>query len=486
MKLSEKKISHSIIATSLLGMLLGISCKKFVDLDPPVSSISADNVYQSNATAAAVLTGIYANMMSFDFFGGGITSTSILPELSADNLVLYDLNNLGYLAYYRNQLDQDYTNTKSFGFGDYWSNVYPKIYIVNAAIDGIEKSNMLSSPVKQRLLGEAYFLRAFYYFYLTNLFGDVALVTTTDYTVNSSTNRSTVSQVYQQIIKDLQKSIANLNDDYVDGTATNKTSERLRPNLSAAQALLSRVELYTGNYVQAESLATSVINKSGLYTLLPTDKVFAKNSLESIWSLQPVKTGYNTDNAAAYLLTTALGNGNKLFYLSSILVNSFESGDKRKKDWTGVYTIGGKSYPYSAKYKADANGTGTNVTEYNIVLRLSELYLIRAESRAAQNNISGAQEDINSIRNRAGLGPTQASTPQDLKMAILKERQLEFFTEWGHRWMDIKRSGKIDSIMQVAKLYKGGNWSNYQSLYPLPSAELLLNSKLIQNPGYIK
>ncbi|MBC9915095.1 RagB/SusD family nutrient uptake outer membrane protein [Chitinophaga varians] len=480
--MKNKLTIYAIITVTIFTLLTeASSCKKFLAIDPPINSISSDNVYQNDNTAASVITGIYATMMGSDFTGGGITSTSLLMELSSDNLVLFDINKVNYLAYYRNQLDPADNNTKSFGNGDYWTNLYPRIYTINAAIEGIGKSSSISN-IKKRLLGETYFLRAFYYFYLVNLYGDIPIVLTTDYTKNASIERSSVDAVYKQIVADLETSLGDMDDNYLDGTISKTTVDRLRPNLATVQSLLARVELYRKNYAVAEKYATAVIDKTTLYTLLPPDKVFLKNSMETIWALQPVKAGYNTDEAAVYLLTSAPGNGNKIFYASSPLMNSFENGDLRKRNWTGLFNTNLQSYPFIAKYKADVNSS--SVTEYCIVFRIAEQYLIRAEARAAQGNISGALDDLNAVRRRSGLSPIPSSTASTITSQILQERRVELFCEWGHRWFDLKRSGTIDATMQMAQTYKGGTWQPYQSLLPVPNVEMLLNKNLTQNTGY--
>ncbi|RBL89354.1 RagB/SusD family nutrient uptake outer membrane protein [Chitinophaga flava] len=465
---------------SILGLT---SCKKFLDVGTSPTSISSENVYQSDYTAAAVLTGLYAQMMNSDFNAGGITSISLLTELSADNLVLYDLTNLSYLAYYRNILDANNTNTKLFGNGDYFSNFYPRLYTINAAIEGLTKSTALTSTVKTRLLGEAFFLRALYYFYLVNLIGDTPLALTTPYQINSTLERSPVNTVYNQIASDLQQAISQLNENYIDGSILNTTTERVRPNKFAALALLARVELFRKNYSAAESAATTVINANNLYKILPLNEVFLKNSKETIWALQPVKTGYNTNEANVFLMPKGPDNNLKLFYASPLLINSFEVGDLRKSNWIGITIIGNITYPYIAKYKADVSTTAS-VTEYNVVFRLAEQYLIRAEARAEQNNIPGSISDINVIRQRAGLSISTANNINDLRLIISHERRVELFTEWGHRWLDLKRGGNIDTEMQKAELYKGGSWASYKALYPIPNDGILLNNKLVQNPGY--
>ena len=121
-----------------------------------------------------------------------------------------------------------------------------------------------------------------------------------------------------------------------------------------------------------------------------------------------------------------------------------------------------------------------------MVLRLGEQYLIRSEARAVQNKIDDAQSDLNVIRQRAGLESTIASDKNSLLNAILAERKAELFTEMGHRWLDLKRTNKIDEVMSVETPQKAGGteWKSYQQFYPIPTRELERAPNLIQNPGY--
>ena len=113
--------------------------------------------------------------------------------------------------------------------------------------------------------------------------------------------------------------------------------------------------------------------------------------------------------------------------------------------------------------------------------------MIRAEARAQIGNISGAQSDLNTVRNRAGLADTPAGDQASLLAAILDERRHELFSEWGHRWFDLKRTGKIDEVMSLVTPIKSGGvttWHSYQQLYPLPLSELQRAPNLVQNSGY--
>ncbi|MGV3466402.1 MAG: RagB/SusD family nutrient uptake outer membrane protein, partial [Heyndrickxia sp.] len=130
----------------------------------------------------------------------------------------------------------------------------------------------------------------------------------------------------------------------------------------------------------------------------------------------------------------------------------------------------------------------TAITEYTTPLRLAEQHLIRAEARAMINKLPQAVEDVDAIRFRSGLPLIKDTNPsiskEDLLKVIFHERQVELFVEWGHRWIDLKRSGKIDAVMSVVSPTKGGTWSNYKSLWPIPIKDIQNNPNLVQNDGY--
>ena len=173
--------------------------------------------------------------------------------------------------------------------------------------------------------------------------------------------------------------------------------------------------------------------------------------------------------------------------MSSQLQNAFEPNDARFSNWLGTFTTTTApitTYHFANKYKVSSLSSTIAVTEYPIVMRLAEQYLIRAEARAQQNNIGGAGTDLNTIRTRAGLGATTASGQADMITAILHERQVELFTEWGHRWFDLKRNDKLNTVMGVVAPTKGGTWSSFKQLMPIPPADILADPNIIQNQGY--
>jgi starch-binding outer membrane protein, SusD/RagB family len=490
------KIIKNIIFLFIVTMATNfVSCKKFVDTAAPETQINAANVYNDEVTATAVLTGIYSRIaqgLPTPNIASGIRSFSLLCGLSADEYTLFTGANTEMLAFYQNALvagPNDNIGTA------YWTVIYDHIYSCNNSIEGLNNSKGLTEPVKQQLLGEAKFMRAFFYFYLVNLYGDVPLITSTDYKINANLSRSPKEDVYKQIIIDLKDAQELLSAEYLDGKlqkyATN--AERVRPNKSAALALLARGYLYSNDWVNAESQATAVLNNTALYDTTSLNNVFLKANLgnkEAIWQLQVVKSNQNTDDSKMFIVTTGFSNTTPV-RLSDTLLNSFEPGDQRvkPKNWVDtirIPAITGALYYFPYKYKNNA----ANVTEYLTVLRLAEQYLIRSEARARQNNLAGAIADLDVIRKRAGLPLIANINPgisqSNLLDKILHERQVEFFSEWGHRWFDLKRTNNLDALMTVItpKKANGQPWRPFQKLYPIPFSELQSGVHLSQTPGY--
>lgn len=468
-----------LLALGLFSSGIFTGCEKLVDIDEPVSYTTDERAYATDASAISVINGIYASMSAARLTAGS-SITAFMPfyaGLAADEFTLFSgVNNQSYTAYYTNAL---LNNTSP----NPWAVCYPFIYRTNVAIEGLQRSATLNDNVRKELIGEARFLRALHYFYLVNLYGPVPLSLSGDYTQTRLLSRSSVDVVYEQIIADLTEAEALLSSDYVGSDAISTTTERTVPNKWAAKALLARAYLYNKNYTAAISTATEVINHSSLFTLLPLDEVFLANSQEAIWQLQPVNLGWNTEEGRLFIITSTGPTSNKPVYLSSDLLASFENGDERKTNWTNTINAGGIDYIYSAKYRS---GTlNAPVTEYQMVFRLAEQYLIRAEASAQNNDLEAATADLNVIRSRSGLpdyaGPGDKSS---LLEAILHERRTEFFTEMGHRWLDLKRMGKVDEVMSIATQQKGGTWSTNDQFFPISASELDRAPNINQNAGY--
>jgi starch-binding outer membrane protein, SusD/RagB family len=470
---------------SVLLITIQISgCEKFLEVKAPTTSVNEGNVYSSDETAIAVLTNIYAGM-SIGTDGGfaGQKSMSVLAGLSADELTLANtVTDERLNAYYRNQLRAGFD--VSFGT-DSWNYGLKTLFTCNAAIERVTGSSSLTPGVRTQLLGESKFMRALLYFYLVNYYADVPLLQTTNPNANTSLPRSPKQEVYEQIVADLKDAQSLLSNTFLDGTLLTSSPERIRPTKWAATALLARTYLYMARYADAETEASRIIANSAQFSLVPIGDVFLKNSSESIWQLQPVRLQRNTEDAFTFKIpSTGPNRDNNPVYLSAQQMDAFETGDARRKrgGWVDSVISSGTTYFFPAKYKA-TNGA---ITEYLTIFRLAEQYLIRAEARAQQNKIEEARDDLNVIRTRAALFASAANDRSSLLSSILKERQVELFTELGQRWLDLKRIGIVDDVMSVVTPLKanGAPWESYQQLYPILFLDIQKNPKLTQNPGY--
>jgi len=475
-----KRISILVIITLTLSNLVG--CRKLVEVEPPPTKFDATKAYATDGNAAAVLTNMYQEM-SNDGFAQGASGISVYGGLLADELTDYQFE-VQRTAVYQNSLS-------AFNV-PFWSRFYYFVYTTNAAILGISTSETLTPSVKTRLLGEAKFMRAFIYFYLVNFWGDVPLMTTNDYRINNTVSRSPKDVVYQQIINDLKEANELLGEEYLLSDIKTSTEERIRPNKWTAAALLARTYLYYQKYDLAAKVSSEIIEQKTVYDLTDLDHVFLMNSKEAIWQIQPTSMIWNTFEARAYILTQAPNNFQPIS-LNTKLVAEFEEGDARRTEWIGTFKEGNETFYYPLKYKVI--GENEPLSEYLSVFRLAEQYLIRAESKAHLGDLDGAIEDLNFLRRRSRIEPTdQIPLPlPDLNKtlnkekvldAVIHERRVELFTEWGHRWFDLKRTEKVDDVMKIETPLKGGTWESYKALLPIPIGDITVNKNISQNPGY--
>ncbi|RFS20741.1 RagB/SusD family nutrient uptake outer membrane protein [Chitinophaga silvatica] len=467
------------VSGSLVLFLVLCSCKKFVDVNPPVQQLLKNEIYNNSSTAIGVLNQSFVFMHYMDTWGiGGIP---IQTGLLGDELIYYKPGeDVTLTAFYTDNL-----NSKDVFSTNVWTQAYQNIFYINDAIEGVGNSS-LNQSIKQQLLGEAKFMRGLCYFYLVNIYGDVPIVLTTDHTKNSLITRASQSDVWNIIKSDLNDAYNLLSNSFLNGTLTGTSTDRVRPTKWAAAALLAKVYLYNKNWDLAEEKSNEVINNTSLFKLDSLNGVFKKNSIESILQFQSVNYILNTFYGQYFILPdNSQPSTLQPTYLSNHLINSFEIGDERKNKWVGYsYTAIG-TYPYAYKYKEYKTINYTDpITENYVTLRLGEQYLIRAEARVQQNNLSGALTDLNTIRNRANLSGSSAVTKDQIIDAIDHERQVELFLEQGDRWFDLRRAGKLDSVMQIVAPEKGGTWSSYKQYYPIEIGELKLNPNLQQNPGY--
>ena len=456
----------------IILILLSYSCEDFVEVPSPNNKLIQEDVFNNDATARSAMDGIYNQLFNAAFANGSRSSITILGGLSADNVRNINPNNFTKMQFEENELLPDNEDNLYI-----WASAYNVIYMTNSMLEGVNNSEELDTDLRLQLEGEARFVRAFTYFYLVNLYGDVPLVLTTSYQENQRVSRDPISEVYNHIIEDLRIAIDLLGTEYLN-------QERTMANKYAAISLLARVNLYLENWEEAENLSNQVISASSDYHILDDlDQVFLANSAEAIWQISPIGGGglvTHTNEGSLFIIHPVFS------FLASIelrddFIDTFKDTDKRLSNWVGYHTDEDAYFSY--KYKI-WNSSEFPIEEYSLVLRLAEQYLIRAEARARQGNLAGAIEDLDSIRHRAGLIALSETHPdmgqEDLLDLIMEERRKELFAEWGHRWFDLKRTQRANQELGETKPL----WENTDINYPIPAEERMKNPNLSQNDGY--
>lgn len=463
--------SIAVLTITFAGTLTLSSCEKLLEIDTPSNQLESKTIYLDSVSAQATVNGLYTVMYNTTSGGTVVTTTygtflTTCQGRSADEV------------YAPASTSDEFVNNSlvpTTGLvNTVWVALYQTIYQANKIIEGMEAS-ALSATLKKQLIGEAKFLRAYANFHLVNLWGDVPLITTTEVAVTSIQSRNPAAAIYAQMIQDLKDAQGSLATNY-----SWSANLRTRANSAAATALLARVYLYDNQYALAEQEASKVIAQTTLFTLPSAlNTVFLKASNETIWAFNTNQFGYPFAGRAL-LPTTAAADPS--LALTPSLLASFERDasrpdyeDDRYAAWTKAATSGLR---YAYKYTSN---TAAANTEFQVVLRLAEQYLIRAEARIQQNNLSGGIADLNVIRTRAGLHGTFATTQAALLLAVEHERQTELFLEYGARFYDLNRTGRANAILAPLK---GTGWQSTDALYPIPTTQINANANLTQNPGY--
>ncbi len=417
------------------------------------SSIDASAAFKNKDDVDKGILGAYSYLQSLSYYG---RSDVIFPDLAADNLA----HPISATASEYREIANNNILPENGSVSGMWSTMYRSINVANNVIDKVPGIPYMSDAEKNNALGELYFIRALSHFNLLNYFGAIPIIVTPTVGVGDlDVPRDPVEQVYSQIINDLLFAADNLSS----------SGNKIRTSKYAAKALLARVYLYKKDYAQAATLATEVIDNGG-YTLMGNyaDVFAADQSSESIFEIYFSQTERN--RIAEYNFPTSL-NGRREVEPSADLLAAYESGDKR---YDASIAFAGTS-AYAIKYDDLSLGA-----DNFIVLRLADMYLIRAEAEANKTapDLAAIQSDINKIRTRANLNPTSEVSISQLLKIIEKERRVEFAFE-GHRWFDLVRTGRAVTVLPNVN-------SINQTLFPIPSEEIQTNNDpgMTQNPGY--
>lgn len=459
------KSLYKIIPFALVLMIqnICISCENLIEVDVPGNQVGSAQVFEDAQTANAALSGLYASLFKSSVLSGDILG----PFLGSytDDLDCYYIGSVnGAMNIYQNLQIPSNTEITSV-----WNNAYQQIYMANAIINGVENSASISSTDKNRIKGETLLMRSIIYFYLQQLFGDIPYTTTTDYQVNQSMLKTSSQEVLNKLEKDLKTVTGLLKEEY-------RSTERIYPNRQVANLMLAKVLMIKKEWNNAEVVLRE-LTQNPLYQFQnDVTKVFNKNGTHILWQLKPANAGDTVVEAGFYYFSDSVPNS---YALSQDLINTFSPVDLRKQNWMSPVVFNQHTYYRNEKYKNRV--PGENNSEYSIVFRLEEAYLLLAETLAEQNKVAEAVPFINATRQRAGLSalPATISKADCLNEVLLEDRK-EFFAEMGHRFLDLKRTGNLDILSQIKP-----NWKSYHNLWPLPQSDLLTNPNLNpQNLGY--
>lgn len=465
---------HFKIVKAALLLPVVMVCHGCADLVlEPHQSVSDDAYFNSIGDFRAAIVGAYDQMQIADYYG---RSLHLMSDIMGE-----DIKQNGSANRYQEFADFEGQAVSGHNYErELWAEAYEGINMVNMLINASWVPTAALQVEFDQILGEAHAVRALAYLDLVKMYAQhytftagathpgVPLVLESD--VTGLPSRNTVGEVYTQIISDLQTAI---------GLMTQSSAGPYMFTDDAAQALLSRIYLYMEDFSNAATMADAVIN-SGNYSLV-TGSAYVTQFVTGGSSEAILEVAYNdTDNNGSDCLGcmyTANGYGDYLPALD--LLNLIDPADIRMQMFvvdpllTGIY----------ASHRVNKWPTPTQ-TDNIPVIRLSEVYLNRAEANARLGQDALAQADLNLIRQRGlATAPAVTLTGQALVDEILIERRIELGYE-GHRIHDLMRHGldvnRVDNTGDVAFAAYPCNFC----VLPIPFEEVDANPNIAQNAGY--
>lgn len=487
--------SIAILVIIFTGSLF-TSCKKFLE-STPVSQISVDNFYKTEADFNQALIGAYAAFAQV-YQGNGYYC--LLTDLRSDNTTELTPGGDGNDA--KMNIDEFKETTDNEHITAFWQNSYTLIARANSIIASINNAQV-SDNSKKQYTGEAKVLRALSYFNLVRLYGAVPLVTepVTDIDASYKVGRSSVEDVYKQIVADLTEAETLLPVSYDDANVG-------RATLGVAESLLGSVYLTQKKYAEAAAEFKKVIDLN-VYGLLPVYadlfKAGMQGNKEAIWQAQyksgTAYLGSNLPNHFAPTgsegITIPSGGAYGFNQPTEDIANAYTANDVRRNNIADGYNNAGVfvTAKYIRGYVERETGGGyldSGADWY--VLRFADILLMYAEAlnEVNQGPTSEAYTYLNMVRQRAGIGAVAGLNYNAFKATVYNEERLESPFE-GHRWFDLVRTGRALEVMN-SKVSAGAGTTTvgistpikqYQLFYPIPAIVITTSSPAItQNEGY--
>ena len=480
---------------TLLAITLMISsCKKeFLNQFPETTRVT-ETVYKTAADFNTAVIGTYSTLKHNGLYGlSNVTSALLnMGEIISDNCDYGFPRGTSVVNVF--ELEDFNFSLSNINFSNAWTGHYIGISRANTILNRITEAN-IDAASKTKYEAEAKFLRAYFYFNLVRLFGDVQLVTTEFSDPNEGYNipRTEASKVYELIISDLTAAETNL-------PTTISAIDAGRASKWAAKALLGKVYLTMKNYSGASTKLNEVIT-SGQFNVTANSyaAVFSNTTSFAANKDMILAVQYKSGNigqgsgiwnaclpwgasAANPAWGVSSGTGDGYMRPTLDLETSYEAGDLRKAASMANSYLNGTTVVlerYPVKYKQ----TGIQPNEADIdfpVLRYADVLLMHAEALTELGQTAAAIPFVNQVRTRAGLPNKLITLTQaETRLLIESERRSEFAFE-GQRWFDLVRTGRYMTVMNA----KGYATKEFHKLFPIPQRETDLNKVLIQNPGY--
>ncbi|MBC5995031.1 RagB/SusD family nutrient uptake outer membrane protein [Pontibacter cellulosilyticus] len=447
---------YSIILLTALSLVTFSGCDDVLEVEP-TTAIEAEGAISDFTTLQRAALGAYSAMQSTNYYG--------LRYLLYQGVYADNLEHRGTFTTDR-EVSARVINASNLQIANTWATIYTVINRANIVLRAADQLTNITDAQRKRIKGEMFFLRGLAYFDLVKVFGGVpvTLTPTTEISEIQNLPRSTESQVYDAVISDLRAAETQL---------TGVSNPKTRATSAAASALLARVYLQRGNYALAEEKANQVITSNSFALEEDFAKIFTTESgSEIIFEVDFTLNDQSGLGAASNPRTP----GQK-FYLRAGAYNALQASAQNGDERFAATTAIENSRRRLLKYE-DVVNNADNVP----VIRLAEMYLIRAEARARQGIASAPASpqviaDINRIRTRAGLPALVLLTNAQALTEILQQRRLEFIGE-GLRFIDLKRYNLTCDVLDFC------GEDAFRNLWPIPLQQIEVNPSLTQNPGY--
>lgn len=501
----------NIITIIGIGICLAVSsCSKDFLNETDPTRIGVGSFYQDQAQVYRAINGIYGQLQ-------GITNVNyIFKEMISDNTTI-DLNpsDRGGAAGWE-AFEYSTVNSGNGEITNLWVRYYAALYNVNTAIEKLQGA-AIDDGVKKTLDAELKFLRGFLYFDLVRFFGNVVLVTKTFATPAEAFEQvrtTSIDQVYAQIESDLKDAVAGL-----PAKADQPAARKGSATKGSAIATLGEMYLTLKKYPEAVSTLQQILPMG--YSLMTNyADVFSpamKNNAESVFEIQYQGDNDLGEQSNFMYVFAPRTSGNVIVGFAGQALNgrniptnnmiaAYEAGDARKDvSLKTGFTKDAVFYPipYVNKYNHAHTIAGRTNDNWPIY-RYADVLLMLAEAinEAGSGPTADAEGYLNTVRDRADLGPLNGLNKEAFRAAVLKERRVELAFE-NHRWFDLKRTMEPADLITYMNAHgaaekasptvpRGGVAFNAQDyiytaneiILPIPATEILVNGKLTQNDGY--